>query len=553
MNAPLLTTKLSLNQQALVQTLKKAFDNKVSVIKECAQNARRAGATKVHLYFCKERKFFAVVDNGCGIADFDQLLAIAQSGWSTEIKQKETPYGLGFLSCLYTATDITVISQGKKLNASTDNVLSFQDLEIETCQSHDKTIVVMRGEGMDALFNADFEKIFRGFAIPVYVNNKPMKREHALVGTLTFTESDHGYFSIAKRLSGAMDNQCLDVASDAVYYYQGFQIYVDAYYKDNASSFCHVIHINGEKYDAVAPDRTKLIDEVESIKSLKEVLKTMIRDDLINSVSSIDEDVVLNSYSLLSKYGVSYLLNQFDKIPKSWLCTYDEYPILNSNEEGSGFNGYCAPAKHVARQEFIDRACNVFAEKPESFDWDDANFVFHMYAWKLQGYWLDEALPENHWLKPLLLDSALVTIKDVEGLREPSISQRESGLHNGHIMMCDQYTITGPMGDALFTEDAIRIVHENRDTVLVPKNEKSSFVSMQTNSYQGEYDYDQTEENYSADAFLTWMDNERSANDPRNLLLLKMQEFGRLYPTLRGNCFSIQIDAEGEVIVKNVI
>lgn len=64
---------------------------------EILQNARRAGATDVHIV--NEDGRVTVRDNGGGIADFSALLDLGRSGWDESLEQVEDPAGVGIF-CL---------------------------------------------------------------------------------------------------------------------------------------------------------------------------------------------------------------------------------------------------------------------------------------------------------------------------------------------------------------------------------------------------------------------------------------------------------------------
>jgi len=183
---------MTVNSEALIQTLKKAFDNKLAVIKETAQNARRAGATEVRIYFNPKRKFYAVIDNGIGIDNFDSLLSVAQSGWEESIKKKETAYGLGFLSSLFIADDIYIASNGKQLRSPTNDILNFNPISFSDSTIKDRTVIVMYGDSLEPLYKANYDEIFAGFPINVYVNDVKLNRVHAKDSDLHFITNDHG-------------------------------------------------------------------------------------------------------------------------------------------------------------------------------------------------------------------------------------------------------------------------------------------------------------------------------------------------------------------------
>ena len=71
--------------------------------RELLQNARRAGASCVGLTYEPKAKRLVVRDDGCGIADFQTLLTLGESGWSEAVQRTEHPFGLGFLQSLYAA------------------------------------------------------------------------------------------------------------------------------------------------------------------------------------------------------------------------------------------------------------------------------------------------------------------------------------------------------------------------------------------------------------------------------------------------------------------
>lgn len=63
---------------------------------ELLQNARRAGATEVHI--TNRDNLVIVEDNGCGIQDFQKLLDLGSNGWDEQIESGEDPAGVGLFS-----------------------------------------------------------------------------------------------------------------------------------------------------------------------------------------------------------------------------------------------------------------------------------------------------------------------------------------------------------------------------------------------------------------------------------------------------------------------
>jgi len=77
---------------------------------EILQNARRAGATEVHITNSDGR--VTVRDNGQGIADFGALLDLGKSGWDDQMENAEDPAGVGVF-CL-APREVTITSGHKQ-------------------------------------------------------------------------------------------------------------------------------------------------------------------------------------------------------------------------------------------------------------------------------------------------------------------------------------------------------------------------------------------------------------------------------------------------------
>lgn len=144
------------------------------------QNARRAGATKIHFQMEDESKKLEVIDNGCGIADFQNLLSVADSGWDESTVANERPFGMGWLSCLYAADEINVISNGRYISGLSNEILSGTEIEVKDYDfplppDTDNSYTILRLAGfslnikqvLDALKTLSY-----GFPIEVYFNGE---------------------------------------------------------------------------------------------------------------------------------------------------------------------------------------------------------------------------------------------------------------------------------------------------------------------------------------------------------------------------------------------
>ena len=123
-------TTLKVNQGNLVKNLRFSFTNATTVLGELMQNARRAGATKVEIDFAPKTKTLVVRDDGCGIDCYQTLFTIAESGWDAEVVEQEHPFGLGFLSALFSCQYLEVESKGGRIAMPTEDILSFKPVTV---------------------------------------------------------------------------------------------------------------------------------------------------------------------------------------------------------------------------------------------------------------------------------------------------------------------------------------------------------------------------------------------------------------------------------------
>ena len=94
---------------------------------EVLQNARRAGATQVHITNLPDSAV-CVWDNGRGIEEFEKLLDLGGSAWNDALEASEDPAGVG-LFCLAPRA-VTIRSRGRKVTINKDG-WTGEPVEIE--------------------------------------------------------------------------------------------------------------------------------------------------------------------------------------------------------------------------------------------------------------------------------------------------------------------------------------------------------------------------------------------------------------------------------------
>ena len=118
----------SINEGRMLSHLKNFFSKTSTVLSECMQNARRAGATQVE--FAHTGTTLSITDNGCGVINFKDLITLAGSGWSEEMMASEQPFGVGFFSVCFVAEKICVESKGKQISFSAEDVIEKHPINI---------------------------------------------------------------------------------------------------------------------------------------------------------------------------------------------------------------------------------------------------------------------------------------------------------------------------------------------------------------------------------------------------------------------------------------
>lgn len=223
MNKSTQTVSLSIDPSGFMNAMKSGFESHISIIKELAQNSRRAGATAINIEINQESNSLTIVDDGKGIDDFSKLIGAYKSNWGENLNS-ESPYGIGFLSCILAADHITVTSNGFLLSANCEDIRSFKPIGINHIEPDGKTSITLVGDQLKPIFEANFGEIFAGFPVPVFINGLEIQRIHALDSGLVFNESVSGKICVPRLWKSLAGENQLAYTERVTCYYQGFQI-----------------------------------------------------------------------------------------------------------------------------------------------------------------------------------------------------------------------------------------------------------------------------------------------------------------------------------------
>jgi hypothetical protein len=155
---------------------------------ELLQNARRAGATSIHVTIeeCKdttESCDVTVQDDGAGIQEFQNLVMLGESAWSAETQQVEDPAGMGFFSlCL---SGVEVFSRGLYVKITPDVFLGKADAQVHQCEEMFKgtRLRFMRQSTKETLMAA-LARVAKFYPIEVRLNGDILPRCDFLEGAI---------------------------------------------------------------------------------------------------------------------------------------------------------------------------------------------------------------------------------------------------------------------------------------------------------------------------------------------------------------------------------
>lgn len=174
--------KSGVNERALLTALPAIFSSSLTWVCELAQNARRAGATAVLFGIeNKENELKVIVeDDGCGIDDPSVLLNLGTSGWDEVTQLTETPFGMGFLAAVMSASVVTVQSRFGTVVITKSDLISQRNVEVQphswAADAGTRVELLFRGadwtEFLSERTRSEIRNRLDGFGIPVILDGE---------------------------------------------------------------------------------------------------------------------------------------------------------------------------------------------------------------------------------------------------------------------------------------------------------------------------------------------------------------------------------------------
>lgn len=405
------TIRLKTNQHRLIANLRHAF-NQASMLGELLQNARRAQSTQIHITVQSDT--LTVSDNGIGITDLQTLIFIAESGWDDELKSRENAFGLGVLSTLYFARQLSVHSLDRAFSAETAAIIRGEDVEIIPAPPRIGSEIRLDGvqtpQGYVSLsewVGRELARLCEAFPVPVSFNGIDVARPLANP-TLQWRQT-------------SMGQALLDLSASRTQwrcFLQGLPIG-----RLPASSEHQVVLLPDDTL-AKLPDRQHLLNVTEDHQRIQAAIDQAYREALIETKARLAASEFVEHYaqSCLNSSNAD-LLNDLPFVPRAWFRNW-EYERAGFRHDWQRHRTEGLVTKEVLEERGVWEI--------ES-DGDD-EFTAEIYLEAAWAFLLeDPGLDAGHWLRILVqvVTSEQVRVlpgRSLHGDNSPGLADWELGL-----------------------------------------------------------------------------------------------------------------------------
>ncbi len=502
--------QVRINEEGALRNQRYAFTDRFTLVSELLQNARRAGATRIEIHYDATVQVLQVLDDGCGLDDFQKLLSFHESGWDAATSIEERPFGVGFSKCLYAATRCIVQSGRQRVDIDTAAALAKTTIDVEQIAETDAvpgTRIELHGVDLPDL-GIRIESLCLGFSVDVLFNDQPLSRRFAQA-RLAMVPSPIGLV----HLSGTRDGQH---THDTMVFLQGFCVLKPTWC---SSDRVNVVHLDSRQFMARLPDRDKLIDEDVQRKRIDAELKACWRETLEVAKTQLSpERFVETYYAVMRAWGQLELLNDLDALPARVCDAIVDYPV----QDDGGRREYVQPVATAPSRDAIEGGAVTLV----TLDWvNDDNAARWMLA-RAKGYlvfdWI--GLHADHWAQ------RHVRFLEDESVQVEAVSELVRTVLEGrwvwpNVILCEAVRIRVGDGD-----------------LYIPADECSGAPVRQFSSFTDEHDqFLDSDLDADRDALVDLIRRLRSV-DPVQTLYSLLQDL-RLgnYPLLHGKTFQLTV------------
>ena len=514
------------NGAKLLAALRYAFTNKYTVVTELMQNARRAKASFVAIDYDARAHRLTVRDDGVGIADWQKLFTVGESGWDPATANDEHAFGVGFMKSLYSARRCTVRSRDRMIVFDAARALQQADIEVDTVAPIAETVVRLEGVALEELDHR-METLASAFPIPVIYNGRALARPLAL-DARQFVATGIGDVYLA----GTEDGKAV---STTLLVLQGLVVSGDPRFDREGN----IVHLDPRRFLARLPDRDMLIDEDDAVKQVDATLKAMWRARLTEAKRTLpSEAFVTRFFEAAVRWGATDLFSDVPFLPGRLFAQIVGYPV----QEGYGDARYLQALSGLVRWEQFRSGELKAAVLPET---DAENFPYWMFA-KAKGFVVFTRswdVAEKHWIWEYvqeLEDDRL----EVEIVGEQLRAALDGQWIAPEVVLCQAYRVRLNREVAELADEAMYWTGRRGDEalILVPDGEARGAAVEQCSSFLDQDDHWHDELLEADREALATLIRRLRASDPAEALRSLIAELKlERYPSLHGRTFSVQV------------
>lgn len=522
--------QVCINAEGALRNQRYAFTDKFTLISELMQNARRAGARRIEIAYDETSGMLRVVDDGCGITDFQKLLTFNESGWDKDTCDEERPFGIGFSKCLYSASRCIVASRNRKIDFLTDEALARKPIDVVDIDHHPHTAVELHDVRLPGL-TMHLQQMCSGFPVAVWFNGNELPRTHA-IGKLPFMPTNIGLVYLTGTGNGKH-------ASNTLVFLQGFCVMRPSYFHEGQ---VNVVHLDSKEFIARLPDRDKLIDENDQKKRIDACLKSLWRQIMLDAKARMEAEVFVDTYfDAMRVWRHLDLINDVPLLPSPVCERIVDYPIQQGYEDCD----YRAPIAHPLTRSEVESGSAILVNLDGV---SSENAACWMLA-KARSYLVfsPASLHDDHWVHPHVrtIDEAAIR---VDAVGEQCRATLEGRWIWSSVILCNAVAISID-GDCVTVSDE-GVYHDG--TIFVPIGECSGDPVRQVSDFIDSNDQfleDHCDEDRDALADLI---RRLRLIDPKTTLDSLLQELKlENYPLLRGKTFQLKVGhGRGEHLIE---
>jgi hypothetical protein len=538
---------------SMLTALAKTFTNAETCLWELVQNANRANATCVSIDYDAATQTLTVTDDGEGIADFEALLALALSGWSEEVREANSAFGLGFTSAFFAGHHLTVESRSTRLSTPTEAIRNIQMIPLETIEPRVGTKIVIEGfvPRNGDLFGLAKQQL-KGFPIPVWFNGAAIPRPDAASDEEGWFDTEIGRMRVHAPLAGPENT--LAFPASATLYLQGFRIGTSG--KWNCWETVGCVHLDPRQFHGRLPDRAQLIDETACVRRVDAAFATVVQQVLAAEKARVSPERFARAYAdACVTWGCPQLLRDIPCLPGAWFGTFEEPPALRKDYgDEAGFSVLKEGIVH------LDALPNLILGP--SFgriedDGEDGSLERAVYAYASNATVMHRNVSTlreiGHPLAARVLNDDEPPIVTVSPTAVLATRKVDLGDFWGTLALVEAIHLDGPLGRvALPTTFGIPLTTEGDGPTLYVMEATTSDVTCLVNTFMVDDAYDVDFDNEVRDTFSREHALLTGASPDKVLAMVLDEVSGRIPDEARGKRFAVTIDEHGKVAVEEI-